>query len=284
MPNVWAILINYGHPELTCACIQSLQKTNDEFLHILVVDNASPDDSCKVLEQEFGDTITLLRAEENNGFSAGNNIGIRYALARGADYILMLNNDTVVAPSMIDELLKEADADTVTVPKMYYYDEPDKIWYSGGAIRQHTGRSIHFCTEREKGYVTYATGCCMLIPASVINKVGPWDETFFLYGEDLDYSIRLQKANIKILYVPAAVLWHKVSGASGKNAKMPVYYGSRNRFLVLKKHGFAWPAWFAALTAVLWHSVAGAICGNADRFAWEGARAYFAGERGKSRR
>lgn len=249
MKSVWIILVNYKNPELTIECVESLRKSKSDNLHIVVVDNNSPDDSYEQLIEELPNEI-IIKSEENNGFSAGNNIGIKYALENDAEYIMLLNNDTVIDETMVEQLLNNSDDFTVTVPKMYYYSQPETIWYAGGTINRKTGKTYHIGENRhddgsfnEQKYVDFATGCCIMMSRAVIEKVGLWDESYFLYWEDVDYSFRLAEAGIKILYVPEAKLWHKVNASTGSSSPLTVYYSNRNRMYVMKKYKFPITAW-----------------------------------------
>ena len=238
MEKVGIILLNYCNYNLTIDCIESIRQSTYQNYEIIVVDNNSPDHSGKNLSQLEG--IRFLQLEENLGFSAGNYRGIEVALSDGCEYVMLLNNDTVIDPNMIEALISRADANTVVVPKMYYFDvegRKDILWYAGGILKYKSSDGIHiggrqkdskqYSIERE---VTFATGCCMMIHREILEKVGLLREEYFMYCEDTDYSIRLNKSNVRILYVPNAKLWHKVSSSSGgEMSKFIVYYVVRNK-------------------------------------------------------
>lgn len=238
MEKVGIILLNYCNYNLTIDCIESIRQSTYQNYEIIVVDNNSPDHSGKNLSQLEG--IRFLQLEENLGFAAGNNRGIEVALSDGCEYVMLLNNDTVIDPNMIEALISRADANTVVVPKMYYFDvegRKDILWYAGGILKYKSSDGIHiggrqkdskqYSIERE---VTFATGCCMMIHREILEKVGLLREEYFMYCEDTDYSIRLNKSNVRILYVPNAKLWHKVSSSSGgEMSKFIVYYVVRNK-------------------------------------------------------
>lgn len=238
MEKVGIILLNYCNYNLTIDCIKSIRQSTYQNYEIIVVDNNSPDHSGENLSQLEG--IRFLQMEENFGFAAGNNRGIEVALSDGCEYVMLLNNDTLIDPNMIETLISRADANTVVVPKMYYFDvegRKDILWYAGGILKYKSSDGIHIGGRQEdsKQYsiereVTFATGCCMMIHKAVLEKVGLLREEYFMYCEDTDYSIRLNKANIRILYVPSAKLWHKVSSSSGgEMSKFIVYYVVRNK-------------------------------------------------------
>lgn len=193
--------------------------------------------------------LVLIKNEKNYGFAEGNNIGIRYALNfLNPDYILLLNNDTVVEKDFLKELVKAAEKDEVgiTGPKIYFYDfdgRSDVIQFAGGKVNLKKGMSSHigFCEIDTGQYdgikeVDYITGACLLINASVLRKIGLFDPKFFAYWEETDLCMRVKKAGYKVLYVPKAKIWHKVSASWNKIKPIRVYYFTRNRFLFVKKH------------------------------------------------
>lgn len=248
--EVAIILVNYRQAQLTLDCVRSIRQLNYKKWSVIIVDNDSQDGSYEMLSETCKD-CTILQSKTNNGFAAGCNIGIRYAMAHGAEYILLLNNDTVVDPYLLDQLLDYSDKQAVTVPKMYYYDKPNTLWYAGGYIDKIKGTAFHYGeNEMDTGQfdapceVSFATGCCMLIPQNVINIVPLMDEAYFLYFEDTDYSISLKRHGIRIIYCPEAKLWHKVSASTAKNSKLMEYYTNRNRFYCAKKYRFSVTAKF----------------------------------------
>ncbi len=249
--KVCVIMINYNTPKVTEEGIQSALRIINNYSTIFVVDNASQDDSYENLKKRFAtnNQVVVVRSEYNGGFSAGNNIGIKYAIQNKFDYVMLLNNDTEVDADLLMELMANSDDHTVTTPKMYYFSEKNKIWFAGGKINKFNGRITHIGeNEIDKGQyddakkIDFATGCCMLIPISVINKIGLMDESYFMYVEDVDYSLRMKKNNINIVYVPTAKLWHKVGASSGSKSKLTVYYGNRGKFMLMRKYKFLFSA------------------------------------------
>lgn len=232
------ILLNYCNYELTVDCIESIKKSTQKNIKIYVIDNASPDQSGSKLKKIKN--ICFIQSDMNLGFAGGNNIGIKKALDDGCEYVMLLNNDTVISNDMIEKLVKKVSHNTVTVPKMYYFDvngEKDVIWYAGGWIKYKSADGLHIGGGKKDSeefnkeeLVSFATGCCMLIHKDILKQVGMLREEYFMYCEDTDYSIRLQKEGIGILYVPQAKLWHKVSASSGgEMSKFIVYYIVRNK-------------------------------------------------------
>ncbi len=243
------ILVNYNGEKYNTACIDSiLASVGMEELKIIVVDNASQDNSMRLLEERYAkdERLELLRLDDNYGFSRANNAGTDRAREWGAEYVLLLNNDTEIVPDMLLQLwaCAKRHPDSVIVPKIYYSDDRKRIWSAGGSVSpvikkvRHIGLNEidegQYDQEREIGF---ATGCCLWIPMDVIQRAGKLDERFFLYYEDTEYSFRLHKLGISIYYCPKAAMYHKV-GASTRGADSPLcaYYIARNWLLCNRLH------------------------------------------------
>lgn len=239
--KIAVILVDYNGYEDTIECIESIEKSTVQS-QIVIVDNASKENEAKEIMNEFPE-VKAIRAETNGGFSAGNNIGIRWALEQGYEYIVLLNNDTVIDPNMLELLCQNASDTTVSVPKMLYFSKPDIVWYGGGFINRKTGNAEHSYMNQKDPYGTlvqecdFATGCCLMIPSSIFRKVGLLDEKFFMYCEDTEFCLRLKENGIGINYVPTAKLWHKISQSTGGDeSAFSIYYMTRNRILCIKEH------------------------------------------------
>jgi len=223
-PSVSVILVNWNGRNDTLECLHSLAKVSYAPMHIIMVDNASADDSVDAVKREFP-SVEVIPNKTNLRFAGGNNIGIKHALERGSDYILLLNNDTTVDAEFLTELVKAADADPgigMVGAKIYYYDDPKRIWFAGGRIEWWKGWISHIgLREEDRGQydtaraVDYITGCCLLVKRPVIEKIGNLDEQFFMYGEDVDWCLRVCKAGFRLVYEPKAKIWHKLSVSAG---------------------------------------------------------------------
>lgn len=236
--KIGIIIVNYNGEKYTNDCIKSVLKSSYQNYLVIVVDNASTDNSVRLLE-EFNNKIVIIKNNENLGFSGANNIGIKYALENECEYVLLLNNDTEIdkelIKNMVDASIKNNNA--IISPKIYYYDEPNKIWSAGGGLNWKKGLSFHYGQDEvDKGQfdqqkeIDFATGCCILIHKSVFDKIGFLAEEYFLYFEDTDFCVRAKRAGIKIIYEPKAKLWHKVSSTTGgEESLITLYYGNRNR-------------------------------------------------------
>ena len=245
------VLVNYNGADDTIECVRSLQNLDYKDYKIIIVDNKSCDDSIQKLQSLSKEkNIILLQTENNKGFSAGNNIGIRYALSQlNSDYVWLLNNDTIVSHNSLSELLKgfENIKDVgITTAKTYYWKNKKMIWYAGGSISRKTARTEHWHyneielnDKQNKGNnipVSFASGCCMLIKREVFEKVGNLDETYFLYEEDADYCLRIAAAGYTIIYRPSAVIYHKVNASTGKAPGTVQYYSIRNKLWLIQKN------------------------------------------------
>jgi GT2 family glycosyltransferase len=256
MTKVFVTLVNYNSNQHTYECLHSLEEISTEGfdLSVVVVDNASKEKFTQDKEyRKF--TLKLIRSEQNLGFSGGQNLGIKFALSNGANYVLVLNNDVILNKNLIIELLKTFQAESdcgIVSPKIYFakgyefhkasYKENELgkvIWYAGGKIDwQNMIASHRGVDEVDKGQyekieqTDFASGCCEMIKREVFEKVGLFDERYFLYYEDNDLSQRAKAQNFKIFYQPKAILWHLNAGSTGgSGSALHDYYITRNRLL-----------------------------------------------------
>jgi len=194
--------------------------------------------------------LVVIKNERNFGFSEGSNIGIRYALKAAADYVLLLNNDTVVEEHFLAELVRAAQLDRhigAIGPALYWYKLPDRIQSTGASINFWTGRSIEqnrcktaadLDVSSNGGLlpVDYIAGACFLVKREVIETVGELDHTYFLYGEEVDWCFRITRAGYTIISDLNAKIWHKRMGSSSKKRKFSQYYPARNRVVFERKY------------------------------------------------
>jgi GT2 family glycosyltransferase len=241
------VVLNWNSGEMTAECIRSLLRMNTDRFEIIVVDNGSKDDSREDLRRQFPE-VTILHQDHNLGFAAGSNVGMRVALERGFQYVLPLNNDTVVDPAFLAELHHAAHQHpqaALISPKIYFEDVPNRVWWAGGSFSLWTGMAKHIgrkVVDRNQfdrdARIDWATGCAALIRSDILKELGLFDEVFFAYAEDLDLSLRLRKAGYEIWYAPKARLWHKEGFVCRKNVgESPrKYLSTRNLLLVMRKH------------------------------------------------
>ncbi len=233
MPKVGIVISNYNGWQDTVQCLQSLEKQTCRDFEIILLDDASTNDSVARLREHLPPNTVFLPQQQNQGFAAVNNIGMRRALADGCDWALLLNNDTVAAPDFLETLLRQTPEGAVSCPKMLFLDPPDEIWFAGGELDRATGRVRHLGGHQKDGpafaqakQVNFITFCCVLLPRSVIERVGYLDETLFMYCEDVDYCMRLGDAGVPLWFLPDAKIWHKAGGSAG--GMLSVYYITRN--------------------------------------------------------
>jgi GT2 family glycosyltransferase len=261
MKKITLVTTTYNTSEDTNILLQSLEKikTDGFELKIIVTDNGSKEPYIlpKGMKQN---TISLTRLDPNVGFTGGYNNGMKNALDDGADYILIVNNDTIMNPNLIKNLLAVLEHDPkigLVVPKIYFAkghefhkdryekDELGKVfWYAGGSQDWANVKSIHRgVDEVDHGQydkieqTDFATGCCMMFPRQVLEKVGLFDEKYFLYYEDADLNERIKRAGYKIYYVPTAILIHvNAASTGGSGSNLHDYYITRNRMLFGMKY------------------------------------------------
>lgn len=253
LPQVAIIVLNWNRPDDTLACLASLSRLDYVAYQLIVVDNGSSDNSVAAIRAAYPQ-VTLLETGDNLGYVGGNNIGLQHAQAIGADYALLLNNDTEVAPDLLRLLVAATEADPaigVAGPTIYYSDRPDVIWSAGGAIDWKRGSTRMIgLNEPDRGQfgsssrsVDFVTGCALLIRMSVVEQVGMLDSRFFAYYEEVEWCVRIAQAGFKIVHVPQAKVWHKISLSEQGASPTIRYYMTRNQLLFLKATQAGWQAW-----------------------------------------
>jgi GT2 family glycosyltransferase len=269
-PKVSIILLNWNSYDVTEDCLLSLRELNYQNVEVVLVDNGSTDGSVEEISRNFPE-LRLIKNDKNLGFTGGNNVGIRDVLDRGTDYILLLNNDTVVAPDFLAELVRVAESDAkigMLNPKIYFFEPRDRIWYAGAIhkcwwsfpkiIGLHKRDNGNYDQIRE---VSFVTGCALLIKAGVVRQIGLLDEMFFFGFEDVDWSVRAIQAGFKAVFVPSSVIWHKDSYVTRNNTgkQFRDYYSMRNCILFARKHLATryWPLFVFSLGRYLVYHTAG---------------------------
>lgn len=261
LPQVSIILLNYQGADDTIACLKSLQKITYPNYRIVVVDNASPDDSMEqlsnYLKSQNSDEMTvfdspdeamlsshsptkfsLLQTGHNGGYGHGNNVGIKYALKNGGDYVLVLNNDTVVDPGFLEPMVQMCENDSsigIASGKIYFYDRPDVIWFNGGKFHPCTAKVEHVnFNEKDTGQIppeeiTFISGCMWLIPKKIFVEVGYINEDYFMYVEDLEFCQRVMALEYKLEICQLSHVWHKVGSSSGHWSTFFAYWMAKNK-------------------------------------------------------
>jgi hypothetical protein len=222
--SVTVIVLNWNGRELLEDCLGSLEKVDYNNFNVLVVDNGSTDKSVHYIKSTFPN-VEVLELNENIGYAAGNNAGFKHIIKNQPDFVIFLNNDTTVASDFVEYLIKPLQKDKAvgqTVPKIYYSNEPQKIWYAGGKVNLWIGNISHsgirkidspnFDILKRTGY---ATGCCFAMRTVDFDNLGCFDETFPMYAEDVDLSLRIKDSGKSVVFVPDSKIWHKVSASMG---------------------------------------------------------------------
>lgn len=246
-PKVSIIVLNWNGRDDTLECLSSIRQIDYPNFNVVVVDNGSSDDSVSTIRKSFPEVVVLENGE-NLGFSRGNNVGIRYAMEHDADYLFLLNNDTVVDSGLIRYFLEASERigqEAILGAQIYYYSEPYKIWYAGARwiseLQQfyHTGQG-HIDDGKEFTSLSetdYVCGCALLVSAPLLRQIGLLDEDFFLTFEETDLCYRARRAGHKSYIVPQAKVWHKVSTSfGGERSPMWSYFLMRNRLLWARKN------------------------------------------------
>jgi GT2 family glycosyltransferase len=253
-PLVTIIILNWNGLQDTLACLGSLASIEYSHYQVVVVDNGSHDGSIAAIRQAFP-TVVLLENEQNLGFVGGNNQGIDYALEQGADYVLLLNNDTEVAPDFLRRLVEVAELDPsigMVGPTVYFYAEPDRIWSAGGRIDWNWGNtSMIGLNDLDQGQygvtprpVDFITGCALFVRTDLVRQIGALDPRFFAYFEETEWCVRAARAGYQIRHIPKARVWHKISVDAREASPQVHYYMIRNRLLFLKLTQAGWKPWF----------------------------------------
>ncbi|MEW6407243.1 MAG: glycosyltransferase family 2 protein [Patescibacteria group bacterium] len=252
MPFVYIIILNWNGLKDTIECLESLKKITYSNYKMIVVDNGSKNDEGRILKEKFGDYIHLIKNDKNYGFAEGNNIGIRYAIKNGADYVLLLNNDTVVEPNFLDEMVKTIEinkhkkvgAIAAKIKNYFRKNIIDTAWIEVkktsvlNAAGYQEKDSFKF---NERKFVFGASGGCALYKKSMLEDLycrnGYYlDNDLFAYYEDIDLAWRAQYLGWKCIYEPTAVVYHKHSRSLGEDSPLKAYLRVRNHILVLFKN------------------------------------------------
>lgn len=295
MTHVSIVLVHYNTPEYTTACLKSLSelKTRDFTYKVVVVDNGSLE--AFSLKKQYQSFATVVRSVTNLGFTGGNNLGISHAIETyDSEFVFLLNTDTELAQDSLKQLITALQNNPkmgAVCPKIYFgkghefhtkeYSKEqlgNVLWYAGGSIDwRHLVGFHRGVDEVDRGQFDnqqnsdFATGCAMLVRREVLEKIGGFDERYFLYFEDVDLSLKIRAAGYEIGFEPQAQVWHFNAGSTGgSGSAVHEYYQTRNRLLLAFAHG-TWKEWLAALriawqtlresnsvkTSAVWHALSG---------------------------
>ena len=239
--------------------MESLKTVDYAAFDIILVDNGSTDPSVELFQKLYANDsgVEILKNSVNLGFAEGNNVGIRRALEKGSEYVLLLNNDTLVDKHILVHLVRTALTDpkiALAGPKVYYQDDPQRLYSSFDRVNlwfmsalPTTGGQVdqgQFDHVRE---VDNLAGCALLVSAEAIREVGLLDPDYFAYYEEVDWSLRIRKAGYKVVFVPHAIVYHKGGASLGRaEPSLIAYYKIRNLILFMRKHAH-WGQWVTFL-------------------------------------
>ena len=265
--KIAVVILNWNGKDYVLDCLESVEKLNTAGMkmEIIVVDNGSTDGSLEIIQklkiknQNNNSKLKIVKNNKNLGFTGGNNVGIKYALENGADYIILLNSDTIVDKDLIIQLIEVAKSDSrigIVGPKIYFapgreyhqdwYSQKERgkvFWYAGGIIDWNNILLFHRgVDEVDQGQydkqieTDFVSGCCLLVKKKVFEKIGLLDDRYFLYLEDADFCQRAKRAGYKVIYTPKAALWHLNAGSSLVGGDLHDYFITRNRLLFGMKY------------------------------------------------
>jgi GT2 family glycosyltransferase len=246
------IIINLDLKEETANCILSLLKSSVSLEQIILVDNGSRDGSISYLSEKFGSALTIIDVGKNLGYAGGLNKGIPIALEENAEWVLLMNNDTVVDAGFISELEKAAQQKEYFLlgPLILYYSQPERIWFLGDYLIP--GTLITYSRYRRKSLgsqypflvpVDFVHGCAMMVHRSVFERIGFFDASSSIYGEEVDFIWRARLAGFRAATVPSAKIWHKISMIMGTQKPKTRYLRIRNQIRFYRRYsrGFQKP-------------------------------------------
>lgn len=246
IPKVCIIILHFKNIPCLAECLASLETVAYRNFDVIIVNNGS--DDLRGIAGQLKLKVEVLTSPSNTGFACGNNLGIREAIKNQADYVLLLNDDTIVSSDFLDILVAEGEKDPLSGmlgPEVLYYGDRERIAFAGAEFDQAAGifsfpRSGEFSAAPGASVPVesdYITGCALLVKKNLIDKIGLLDERFFLYWEDSDWGLRAKKAGFRCLVVPAAKIWHKVSASAGGNdSPLKAYYKTWGHLLFLDSY------------------------------------------------
>lgn len=249
LPRIAVISVSYENPLNVLECLDSVKRNAHQGLRVIVVDNSNAGSAAVVVRDAYPD-VEVMRLR-NEGLAVAVNTALHAALSGGAEYVVLLNDDVVIARDFIAEAIGAAAADpraaTVTGP-VFYYDDPERLWYAGGGILWWLGKTFHRGRRvewgpafREQRHVAYATGAATVYRADALRAVGDWDGGYFLVFEDADWCVRASRQGWHHLYTPGPKAWHKVSASfGGEKAPLYLYFLFRNNIRFMRKFARPW--------------------------------------------
>ncbi len=250
------IIIHYGDLETTKRCLESVEKCKDEYRSVILINNDAAIDLTKALRESKQRTI--INAGRNLGFAKAVNVGIKHALNQSADYIVLLNNDASIEKKVLSTLasfLNDSKTAGIAGPVISFRQNGKLLFDYGGNIGSLTGRTTHdnrdSNNDKRPKKADYVSGCCMMVKSEVIEKVGFFDEQFFMYYEDVDYCLRTREAGYDTWVVPEGLIFHELSKSIKKGSDNATYHLIKSGMLFGRKHRqFIFSKFFIQLQSV----------------------------------
>jgi GT2 family glycosyltransferase len=276
-PLVITVILNTNRRADTLDCLRSLAQSSYTNSRVIVLDNASSDGSVDAIRSAFP-AVQMLELTENLGYAGNNNVGIQAALEQGADWVLVLNEDTIVAPACLAELVRVGESDPrvgIVGPMVYHHGEPTIIQSAGGRLgryweSQHIAQNEADTQQFSAPHaVDWISGCAILVRRAVIEQVGMLDERFFYYWEETEWCLRARRGGWQILHVPQAKLWHKGVQRNYRPKPAVAYYNTRNRLFMLHKHGAP-----LGVRVIAWAQIGRTLTSMTIRPKWRASRAH----------
>jgi GT2 family glycosyltransferase len=243
-PAVGVVIVNHDLKDSLRETLESFRKVNYPAVQIVVSDNASTDGSQEMVRRLFPE-VHLLAHETELGYARAASLGMAY-LADKTKYIFSTTNDVLVDPDILSVLVDYAEQHSnagVLGTKIYFFDRPDVLWHAGGRIHPLHGHSYHFGWERKDAprysqirECDFVTGCGFLLRSEVLRKIGYFKEDLVFYSEDAELCYRFREAGCKVMYIPAAKMWHKTGTTLAKNRPVQLRYSTRNSLYLLQRH------------------------------------------------
>jgi GT2 family glycosyltransferase len=261
MKFVAIIILNWNAWQDTLECLRSVYAQDYSNYRVLVVDNGSTNDSVEQIRGAFPQ-VEILETGENLGYAGGNNAGIRHVMDWGMDFVLILNNDTLVAEDMLSMLVKRAESSGMigmVGPRMLCYGERRNLLFAAGSfVDWEKATLVHRGIFQpaidhlyEAGPVDFVVGCGVLVRTSLLQKMGGFYEPYYLNFEDVEWGIRARKIGYQVWYEPKALLWHKVSASLGLASPANTYYMTRNSLLFFSRFGSLGQRWMTIAKIIL---------------------------------